>query len=83
MKQRLGATWKWPCGIVFHAKKGYALISGHPGGVTLGKYQGMVQDLSTLFVNIKPWMGDWIAFVLSKQDLRGKMRGICSAIAIL
>ena len=64
-------------------KKGYALISGHPGGVTLGKYQGMMQDLSTLFVNIKPWMGDWIAFVLSKQDLRGKMRGICSAIAIL
>ena len=34
-------------------KKGYALISGHPGGVTLGKYQGMVQDLSTLFVNFK------------------------------
>ena len=64
-------------------KKGYALISGHPGGVTLGKYQGMVQDLSTLFVNIKPWMGDWIAFVLSKQDLRGRMHGICSAIAIL
>ena len=37
--------------------KGYALISGHPGGVTLGKYEGMVQDLSTLFVNFKPWMG--------------------------
>ena len=53
LRQRLGATWKWPCGIVYPAKQKVI----HPGGVTLGKYEGMVQDLSTLFVNFKPWMG--------------------------
>ena len=34
-----------------------ALISGHPGGVSPGKYAGMARDWSTLIDNFKPGMG--------------------------
>ena len=35
----------------------YALISGHPGGITPGKYAGMARDWSILFANFKSEMG--------------------------
>ena len=35
----------------------YALISGHPGGVTPGTHAGMARGFSTLFDNFKPGMG--------------------------
>ena len=53
----------------------YALIRGHPGGVTPGTYVGMARDWSILFANFKSQMGggggDWNAFALSQQDPRG------------
>ena len=64
----------------------YALIRGHPGGVTQGTYAGMAWDWSILFANFKSQMGgggDWNAFALSQQDPRGKTRGICSTDTIL
>lgn len=39
-----------------------------PGAVILGISVGMERDLLTLVANLKPGMGDWIAFVLSNQD---------------
>ena len=35
----------------------YALIRGHPGGVTPGTYVGMARDWSILFANFKSQMG--------------------------
>ena len=52
----------------------YALISGHPRGLTLGTYVGIVQDLLTFIANFWPRTGHWTAFVaLSKQDTQGKI----------
>ena len=39
------------------------------GGVTLGTYAGMAWDLSTLFIDFKPGMGDWMAFAPPGKDL--------------
>ena len=54
----------------------YQRLSG--GGGNPGIYAGMVRDLSTLFDNLSPGWGEWIVFARrSKQDPRGKTRGIC------
>ena len=62
----------------------YALISGHPGGLTLGTYVGIVQDLLTFIANFWPRTGHWTAFVaLLKQDTQGKIHRICNIATIL
>ena len=42
----------------------YALIRGHPGGVTPGTYVGMARDWSILFANFKSQMGGGIGMLL-------------------
>ena len=43
----------------------YALISGHPGGLTLGTYMGIVQDLLTFIANFWPRTGALDCFCCS------------------
>ena len=49
-----------------------------------GDIASMTRDLLTLFDNFKPGMGglDCFFFALSKQDPRGKTRGICKYLQI-
>ena len=64
----------------------YALIRGHPGGVTPGTYVGMARDWSILFANFKSQMGGgglecFCTFAAGSTG--GKTRGICSTNTIL
>ena len=71
--------------LFYFQKKGahYALISGHPGGLTPGTYRGMARDMLTFVANVWPWTGALDRFVLPSQDTRGKTRGICNIAVIL
>ena len=50
----------------------YALISGHPGGVTPGTYGGIVQDLLAFVANVWPGTGALDCFRTSKARYTGK-----------
>ena len=53
------------------------------GGLTLGTYGGIARDLLTFVADFWLGTGHWTAFVLSRQDTRGKTHGICNIAAIL
>ena len=61
----------------------YALISGHPGGLTPGTYGGIARDLLTFVADF--WLGTGALdfFCTSEARYRGKTRGICNIAAIL
>ena len=60
----------------------YALISGHPGGLTPGTYGGIARDLLLSPIFGLGW-GHWTAFALTRQDTWGKTHRFCSITAIL
>ena len=62
----------FPCGK--KATKGipYALISGHPGGMTPGTYAGMGRDLLILVTNFKPGIGGMDRFCTFVAGSLGK-----------
>ena len=49
-----------------------ALISGHPGGLTLGTYGGIARDLLTFVANFWPGTGALDHFCTSKSRYTGK-----------
>ena len=55
--------------MVFHT---YALISGHPGGLTLGTYGEIADDLRTFVANFWPWMGALDHFCTPEVRYTGK-----------
>ena len=62
----------------------YALISGHPGGLTLGTYVGIVQDLLTFIANFWPRTGALDCFCCSfEARYTGKTHRICNIATIL
>ena len=61
----------------------YALISGHPGGLTPGTYGGIARDLLTFVANFWPGTGALDRFSPPRQDTRGKTHGICNIANIL
>ena len=63
-----------------------AAIPGKGGGgedLNLGTFVGMAWNLSTLFINFKPWMGGFDCFCTFVARSWGKTLGICSAANIL
>ena len=50
----------------------YALISGHPGGVTPGTYGGIARDLLTFVANFWPRTGALDRFCTTAARYTGK-----------
>ena len=59
------------------------LSAAIPGGLTPGTYWGIARDLLTFVANFWPGTGALDRFCTSRQDTRGKTRGICNIAAIL
>ena len=53
------------------------------GGLTPGTYWRIARDLLTFVANFWPGTGALDRFCTSRQDTRGKTRGICNIAAIL
>ena len=61
----------------------YALISGHPEGLTPGTYGGIARDLLTFVANFWPGTGPLDHFCTFEARYTGKTRGICNIATIL
>lgn len=58
--------------VVFRSRNHYALISGHPGGLTPGTYGGIARDLPIFVSNFWPGTRALDRFCTSEARYMGK-----------